>query len=230
MNDQILRALIGVIGTVTGVLLGWFLQRLTNSTDRHADYREFIAYSEKLIKEVLFITEEAFYSREALNISAGPPYRSVFPNNLKEEIIELHKRARNLDADLAIYLIWPSQSIENLNKHVSTLYNNIESAYSIDNIHISMNVVICNAKKTKEFCYCVWYLCLKKSSFINLIKVKYFNSYKEVRMIYKRYKDEYSYKLQPDTQIANTECSAILSQQPTSRRKRRLQNKSGTSR
>ncbi len=219
MNDQTLRAFIGVIGTVTGVLLGWFLQRLNNSTDRRADYREFIAYSEKLIKEIIYITEEGFSSREALNISVAPPYRSVFPDSLKEGIIELQKRARSLDADLAIYLMWLNQAIENLNKHISGLHKVAGESHSCDTVSLSIYIVIQGAKKTKEICYCIWYLCLKKSSFINLIKVHFYTSYKEVRMVYKQYKNKYSYKLELNEEVISTENNTIDS--PAPRRKRR---------
>ena len=198
MDDKVLISFIGVGGTVIGVLLGWILQRMAASTARLAEHRALVAYSEKLVRQVLVIVDECFSSYESLLVVTGPPYKTVFPKHLQEELSELQKWSRRLDPDLAVYMMYLNQAVQNLNQSLLTLHDEVKNREEknlnlISSENISLLVVIRAARKTKEYSYCVWYLCLKKSSIFSRVKAKFCNKYKELRVVYRRHEDEYSY-------------------------------------
>lgn len=198
METQEWVAFIGVSGTLTGVFLGWMLQRITASTTRLAEYKEFVSYTEKLVKELLLILDAGFISYEKLMMASGPPYKTKFPNYLQEEFIDLHKRARLLDAELAVYLIWLIQAIDNLDTSITWLHDEIvkredNGCQPIGRKNIYINTAIVHAKVVKKYSCCIWYLAIKKSSLLGKIKAKFFCRHKYIRNIYKNYKKEYLY-------------------------------------
>jgi len=198
MDSKVIAAFIGVFGTLTGVLLGWWLQRVTATTSRKAEYREFVLYSEKLVKELLFIIDDGFSTYESLSVVAGPPYRTVFPKNMKKEFKDLHERSRTLDASMAIYLMWLNQAINNLSEAILMLHDDVKERKEnnlspISEKSTSINVVIGKARKVKEYAYCLWYLSLKKKTFLHAIRATVSSKYKELRKVYERYEKEYSY-------------------------------------
>ncbi len=189
ISSEVVLSIIGVAGTPIGTFVGWWLQQWSDVTKRRAGYGEFVKFAERLMRETLIISDQ-FSTWEQL--AGAEQFKIQYPEFLRKELIVFHKRARESDAEIAIYAMWLLQTVDNLKNAVAGFHEDVEERRKREEVSFvsetsySVIHVIQQTKDVKAYAQCILYLCLRRKSGLDRLMVKHLPKYMPLRTAYER--------------------------------------------
>ena len=184
LDPKIIAALIGVIGTFFGMLIGYGIQSMSNFYAQRNERLSLLKYGYELILNVRHTAIEYSDPEKIMDNSLSS---IVIPKVLKKEIDYYLEWSRKIDPSVAINTMWLKQGIDNLSTSVLDLKDeNIrrvkenQSPLSLKNNYI-YNVQASAAGVKRYSNYILWHI-FWNADLLTMLKILHKNIYKELKL------------------------------------------------